>query len=293
MRVLKILERIGGRTVYLALLNENATALRRLVALCEQSQFLTDQIAAQPLLLDELIDERLIEEMPTRAQFAEELALRRQNMQNEEPERQVELLREFQSAALFRVAVADLIGGLPLMKVSDRLTDIAELIVQETLVLARSQIEARHGVPRYTDANGTAHVANMIVVAYGKLGGLELGYGSDLDLVFLHDSSGEVQRTDGAQPIDNTLFFQRLGQRLVHLLTVHSASVACTRSTRGCGPRAIAACWCSRSPHFASTSFRMPGRGNTSRCCAPAQLPVRRSCASSSKARVSRCCAKP
>ena len=223
-RVLKILERIGGRTVYLALLNENATALRRLVSLCEQSQFLADQIAAQPLLLDELIDERLIEEAPTRAQFAEELALRRQNMQNEEPERQVELLREFQSAALFRVAVADLIGGLPLMKVSDRLTDIAELIVQEALLLARSQIEAKHGVARYTDASGTVHVANMIVVAYGKLGGLELGYSSDLDLVFLHDSSGEAQRTDGAQPIDNTLFFQRLGQRLVHLLTVHSAS---------------------------------------------------------------------
>jgi [glutamine synthetase] adenylyltransferase / [glutamine synthetase]-adenylyl-L-tyrosine phosphorylase len=224
VRVLKIIERIGGRTVYLALLNENATALRRLVSLCEQSQFLTDQIAAQPLLLDELIDERLIEEAPTRAQFADELALRRRNMQGEEPERQVELLREFQSAALFRVAVADLIGGLPLMKVSDRLTDIAELIVQETLVLARSQIEARHGVPRYTDAGGAGRVANMIVVAYGKLGGLELGYGSDLDLVFLHDSRGEAQRTDGAQPIDNTLFFQRLGQRLVHLLTVHSAS---------------------------------------------------------------------
>lgn len=64
----------------------------------------------------------------------------------------------------------------------------------------------------------------MIVVGYGKLGGLELGYGSDLDLVLLHDSSGEVQRTDGAQPIDNTLFFQRLGQRLVHLLTTHTAA---------------------------------------------------------------------
>jgi [glutamine synthetase] adenylyltransferase / [glutamine synthetase]-adenylyl-L-tyrosine phosphorylase len=224
LRVFKILERIGGRTVYLALLNENAVALRRLVALCEQSQFLADQIAAQPLLLDELIDERLIEAAPTRMDFTEELALRRGNMQGEEPERQVELLREFQSAALFRVAVADLIGGLPLMKVSDRLTDIAELIVQETLLLARSQIEARHGVPRYTDATGASQVASMIVVAYGKLGGLELGYSSDLDLVFLHDSSGDAQRTDGAQPVDNTLFFQRLGQRLVHLLTVHSAS---------------------------------------------------------------------
>jgi glutamate-ammonia-ligase adenylyltransferase len=224
VRVFKILERIGGRTVYLALLNENATAMRRLVSLCEQSQFLADQIAAQPLLLDELIDERLVEAAPTRMDFTEDLALRRQNMQNEEPERQVELLREFQSAALFRVAVADLIGGLPLMKVSDRLTDIAELLVQETLLLARAQIEAKHGVPRYTDASGTAATANMIVIAYGKLGGLELGYGSDLDLVFLHDSSGEAQRTDGPQPVDNTLFFQRLGQRLVHLLTVHSAS---------------------------------------------------------------------
>jgi glutamate-ammonia-ligase adenylyltransferase len=224
VRVLKIVERIGGRTVYLALLNENAAALRRLVSLCEQSQFLADQIAAQPLLLDELIDERLIEEAPTRAQFAEDLALRRRNMEGEEPERQVELLREFQSAAVFRVAVADLIGGLPLMKVSDRLTDIAELLVQETLVLARAQIEAKHGVPRYVDASGAESVANMIVIAYGKLGGLELGYASDLDLVFLHDSTGESQRTDGAQPVDNTLFFQRLGQRLVHLLTVHSAS---------------------------------------------------------------------
>jgi [glutamine synthetase] adenylyltransferase / [glutamine synthetase]-adenylyl-L-tyrosine phosphorylase len=79
-------------------------------------------------------------------------------------------------------------------------------------------------VPSYTDAQGIARTASMMVVAYGKLGGLELGYGSDLDLVFLHDSIGEAQRTDGPQPVDNTLFFQRVGQRLVHLLTVHTAS---------------------------------------------------------------------
>jgi [glutamine synthetase] adenylyltransferase / [glutamine synthetase]-adenylyl-L-tyrosine phosphorylase len=223
-RITRILEMIGGRTVYLALLNENSAALRRLVGLCDQSQFLSDQIAAQPLLLDELIDERLVEEPPARAQFAEDLATRRAAMQGEDPERQVEILRQFQSAATFRVAVADLTGGLPLMKVSDRLTDIAELIVQEALALAWAQITARHGVPRYVDEHGDTHEANMIVVAYGKLGGLELGYGSDLDLVFLHDSSGEAQRTEGPQPVENSVFFQRLGQRLVHLLTVHTSS---------------------------------------------------------------------
>jgi [glutamine synthetase] adenylyltransferase / [glutamine synthetase]-adenylyl-L-tyrosine phosphorylase len=223
-RIIRILERIGGRTVYLALLNESGAALRRLIELCAHSQFLAEQIAAQPLLLDELIDERLVDEPPTRAQFAEDLAARRAAMHGEDPERQVEILRQFQSAATFRVAEADLIAGLPLMKVSDRLTDIAELIVAEALALAWAQIAERHGVPRYVDAAGTTRLANMIVVAYGKLGGLELGYSSDLDLVFLHDSTGEAQRTDGQQPIDNVMFFQRLGQRLVHLLTVHTAS---------------------------------------------------------------------
>lgn len=222
-RALKILESIGGRTAYLALLNENSAALRRLVQLCAESQFLADQIAARPLLLDELIDERLIEEAPSRAQFAADLAARRAQMQAEDPERQVEILCQFQSAAVFRVAIADLMGGLPLMKVSDRLTDIAELIVQEALALAWAQITERHGVPRCATASGATRTPSMIVVAYGKLGGLELGYGSDLDLVFLHDASGDGQRTDGPNPVDDTVFFQRLGQRLVHLLTVHTA----------------------------------------------------------------------
>jgi glutamate-ammonia-ligase adenylyltransferase len=223
-RILRIFEMIAGRTVYLALLNENAAALRRLVELCAHSQFLADQIAARPLLLDELIDVRLIEEAPTRAQFAADLANVRSRMQGEDPEHQVDILRQFQSAATFRVAVADLTAELPLMKVSDRLTDIAELIVQETLSLAWAQITAKHGLPRYVDEQGTTRTASMIVVAYGKLGGLELGYGSDLDLVFLHDSSGDAARTDGAQVVENTVFFQRLGQRLVHLLTVHTSA---------------------------------------------------------------------
>lgn len=223
-RVSRILEKIGGRTVYLALLNENANALRRLVQLCARSQFLSDQIAAHPLLLDELIDARLVEESPTREQFAEELASRRAAMLGEDAERQVETLRHFQRAAFFRVAVADLAGQLPLMKVSDRLTDIAELIVDEALALSWAQITEKHGLPRWVDAQGHEHTPGMIVVAYGKLGGLELGYGSDLDLVFLHDSAGDTQRTDGPQSVDNSVFFQRLAQRLVHLLTVHTSA---------------------------------------------------------------------
>jgi [glutamine synthetase] adenylyltransferase / [glutamine synthetase]-adenylyl-L-tyrosine phosphorylase len=223
-RVLDILERIGGRTVYLALLNENPRARERLLELCAHSKFLADQIAAFPLLLDELLDERLFESTPTRAQLETELHERMSGSAPDDPEQQVEALRQFQRAAMFRIAVPDLTGRLPLMKVSDRLTDLAELIAQEALELAWQQITARHGAPLCGPSESALTPAGVIVVAYGKFGGIELGYGSDLDLVFLHDSHGEIQRTAGPQPIENGVFFLRLVQRLVHLLTVHSAA---------------------------------------------------------------------
>jgi glutamate-ammonia-ligase adenylyltransferase len=221
-RVLGILERIGGRTVYLALLNENPQARERLLDLCSHSKFLADQIAAFPLLLDELLDDRLFESTPTRVELEQELRARMAATSDQE--QQVDALREFQRAAMFRIAVPDLTGRLPLMKVSDRLTDLAELLVQEALDLAWQQITARHGVPMCGASESALVPASLVVVAYGKFGGIELGYGSDLDLVFLHDSRGEVQRTTGPQVVENGVFFLRLVQRLVHLLTVHSAA---------------------------------------------------------------------
>jgi glutamate-ammonia-ligase adenylyltransferase len=223
-RVLHVIELIGGRTVYLALLNENAVARRRLVELCAHSRFLTDQIAAFPLLLDELLDERLFESVPSRAEFEQDLHARMAGDESDDPEHQVDLLRQFQRVAVFRVAVPDLTGRLPLMKVSDRLTDIAELICAEALAMSWAQIVARHGVPQYGPDEASLRDAGLIVVAYGKFGGIELGYGSDLDLVFLHDSAGELQRTSGPKVVDNGVFFLRLVQRLVHVLSVHTAA---------------------------------------------------------------------
>jgi [glutamine synthetase] adenylyltransferase / [glutamine synthetase]-adenylyl-L-tyrosine phosphorylase len=222
-RVLAIIEATGKRSAYFALLRENAAARARLVELCRHGDFLAAQIAAHPLLLDELIDERLLTRLPTRADFARELAERMEELREDDPEQQVEALRQFQRAALFHVAVADLTGLLPLMQVSDRLTDIAELIVERALQLGWRQITAQFGVP-LCGSGAQLRAVNICAVGYGKLGGMELGYSSDLDLVFLHDSHGERQETSGAQPIDNQLFFVRLAQRIVHLLTMHSAA---------------------------------------------------------------------
>jgi [glutamine synthetase] adenylyltransferase / [glutamine synthetase]-adenylyl-L-tyrosine phosphorylase len=219
-RILKIIEATGKRSAYFALLRENVAARVRLVELVGHGEFLAAQIAAQPLLLDELIDERLLSQLPTRASLAAELGQRLGQLHDEEPEHQVEALRHFQSAALFRVAVADLTGAMPLMQVSDRLTDIAELIIERALELAWRQMTAQFGVPTC----GDGRPVNICALGYGKLGGMELGYSSDLDLVFLHDSHGERQQTSAARPIDNQLFFVRLAQRIVHLLTMHSAA---------------------------------------------------------------------
>ena len=223
-RLLRVVQATGNRSTYLALLLESPLALKRLGDIAALGDFLCDQVATFPLLLDELVDQRLFEELPSRLQFEAELALKRPAA-DEDPERQVEALRQFQRAAVFRVALWDLTGRLPLMQVSDRLTEIAELILTEAMRLGWEQMTAIYGEPRCGSAAAAdVRTVQLAAVGYGKLGGQELGYSSDLDLVFLHDSAGAWQQTAGPKEVENGVFFLRLGQRILHLLTVHSAA---------------------------------------------------------------------
>ena len=221
-RTLTIVERILRRSAYLALLNENRGALARLVDLCARSNYIADQIARFPVLLDELLDPRLYSESVTRADLSEELQERLSDA-GDDSESCMHVISQFQRSTMFRIAVADFNGKLPIMKVSDGLTWLAESVLEEALRVAWRDLTERHGVPRYT-VNGMRREAGFGIVAYGKLGGLELSYGSDLDIVFLHDSCGEKQVTDGDKPLDNGLFFGRLVRRLVHFLTTQTGS---------------------------------------------------------------------
>ena len=220
---LTIIESIGRRSAYFALLNENPEALKRLVNLCAKSGFLVQQVAMHPLLLDELLDHRIFRDAPDHETFARDLEGRLAAAPIEDGEVRRDAVRNFQQASVFRVAVADLSGTLPLMKVSDRLTDIAELVLGAALELAWFELTKRHGEPCYR-VDDRDEVARFAVVAYGKLGGLELGYGSDLDVVFLHDSAGERQQTNGERTLDNATFFVRLAQRIIHILTMSTSS---------------------------------------------------------------------
>jgi glutamate-ammonia-ligase adenylyltransferase len=224
-RVLRVLEAIGSRSAYFALLNENLQVRRKLVELATLGEFLTAQIASHPLLLDELLDESSGGLPSPRADLEAEVTARLAHLAEDEPERQVEVLRQFQRAAIFRVAMADLTGKIPLMRVSDYLTEIAEIIVEQAMHLAWTQMAAQFGVPQTNRGDGPGRRAVRIcAVGYGKLGGNELGYSSDLDLVFLHDAGAGAAETDAAKPVDNQVFFIRFAQRVIHLLTMHSAA---------------------------------------------------------------------
>ena len=202
-RVLAIIEATGKRSAYFALLRENAAARARLVELCRHGDFLAAQIAAHPLLLDELIDERLLTRLPTRADFARELAERLEELREDDPEQQVEALRQFQRAALFRVAVADLTGLLPLMQVSDRLTDIAELIVERAMQLGWRQITAQFGVPlcgeRGRGARGE-HLRDRLRQARRHGARLLLGSRPGVSARFARRAPGDQRRQADRQP---------------------------------------------------------------------------------------------
>jgi len=223
-RLLQVVEAIARRSTYLALLAENPMALSQLARLCAASPWVTAFVARHPVLLDELLDPRTLYAPPERAGLESELAvvLHRAG----DLEEQMEGLRRFQQASMLRVAAADITGNVPVMRVSDFLTDIAEVVLAGALELAWAQLAERHGEPGCVEA-GVRRPARFAIAGYGKLGGIELGYGSDLDLVFLHDSAGSEQVTDGDRSVDNAVFFARLAQRLIHLLsTVTPAGVA-------------------------------------------------------------------
>ena len=220
-RLFDLIRAIGGRASYLALLIENPESLVHLVELTSASSLIATFLARHPVLLDELLDPRTLYAPPDRAELEQELRNRIDRL-TEDLEYQMDEFRVFRQINMLRVAAADVARALPLMRVSDHLSDLAETIVNEALEVAWHYLIQKHGQPE-CQLNGVNCEKGFVVIAYGKLGGLELGYGSDLDLVFLH--SGLQPTTPGKTgSIDSSLFFARLGQRVIHMLTAHTSA---------------------------------------------------------------------
>ncbi len=220
-RLVAFVEAIGRRSVYLALLVENPLALSQLVKLCSASEWIARYLNQHPILLDELMDAASLYAPLTREALAAELQSRLARLPVDDLEAQMEALREFRNGHVLRVAAADVGPGLTPDEIGRHLGYIAEVIVAQALALAHDDLALKHGRPTLRQDNKTIN-PGFAVIAYGKLGSLELGYTSDLDMIFLHAAEQEGGVTDGARPIANEVFFARLGQRLIHILTART-----------------------------------------------------------------------
>lgn len=208
-----LLEKIVTRTAYLELLYENEGALKHLVKLCQASSWLAEHIAKYPILLDELIDPKLLNNPPELSSYSAELRQVLLRIPEEDLEAQMDMLRQFKQAQQLRIAAGDIVGVLPVTKVSDHLTALAEAIVGEVVNMAWQQVSERFGIPTSlaeTDDKGFA------VIGYGKTGGCELGYSSDLDLVFIHNCKID-DITNGKKPVVASQFYVKLAQRIMHI----------------------------------------------------------------------------
>ncbi|MDC0663114.1 bifunctional [glutamate--ammonia ligase]-adenylyl-L-tyrosine phosphorylase/[glutamate--ammonia-ligase] adenylyltransferase [Marinobacter sp. SS21] len=220
-RVLQLVEAVMRRTAYLVLLLENPGARGQLVRLCSESPWIASQLAETPLLLDELLNAESLYHPPTKSELVDDLRQQMLRIPYEDLEEQMESLRHFKKAHVLRVAASELRGTLPLMKVSDYLTWIAEAVLDHVVEVAFANLVSRHGYPLRSD--GSVSDTDFAVIGYGKLGGIELGYTSDLDLVFVHKADPGLS-TNGEKPIDNAVFYTRLGQRIVHILSTQTPS---------------------------------------------------------------------
>ena len=222
-RILNLLETIARRSVYLALLTDQPAALAQLVKLCAASGWISHHLSRYPLLLDDLLNPAVLYAPLDRRQLAAELDLQLARIPADDAEEMLNALRYFKQSQVLRVAAAEVSGAMPLMIVSDHLTEIAETLLRKVLELAWGDLLPKFGQPRCVVAN-VERDAQFAIIAYGKLGGIELNYGSDLDLVFLHDSAGVRQFTVGPRPIDNSTFFAKLVQRIISLLTTRTGA---------------------------------------------------------------------
>ncbi|STO53509.1 bifunctional glutamine-synthetase adenylyltransferase/deadenyltransferase [Canicola haemoglobinophilus] len=219
-RMLKIVEKIVTRTTYLELLVENPQALTQLLKLCAKSKMIAEQVTKYPILLDELLDPNALLNPIDFHLYSSELHQYLRRLPSDDEEQIINGLRQFKQTTLLRVAAADILGALPVMKVSDHLTYLAESIIETVVNLAWQQVSLRFGIPEYLDKQQKG----FLVIGYGKLGGIELGYKSDLDLVFLYDGNQTGQTIGGKKSIDSNQFYLKLAQKIISIFNMNTSA---------------------------------------------------------------------
>ena len=207
-RLVRLLHAVLRRSAYLALLEERPAARERLAQVFADSALLAERVVEHPLLLDDLLGAQSVFVLPDRAQVDAEIGRRLEHIDADDAEAAIEILQEEKHSAGFRIGLACR-DGLDAVAAARALSGVAEAVAARTLALAETDIARAHG----TLSGGVA------LIGYGSLGGAQLGFASDLDLVFVYDSALAQTESDGARPLEGARWFARVAQRVVHWLT--------------------------------------------------------------------------
>ena len=226
-RVCRIIKALAGRKVYISLLSEYPAVQLQMLTLCSASEWFTERLIKYPILLDSLLS--TAETFRQQHDVEKLLALELQRIEGDSDNTDVDLellmdrMRQFKRQMVFTIAMLDVFYAEPVETVSDDLTELADILLEKILGFSWQAMVEKYGEPSCI-IDGEVFKPAMSIVAYGKMGGNELGYGSDLDIIFLHNSSGEKQYTSGEKCIDNQSFFARVAQRIIHFLNTRTYS---------------------------------------------------------------------
>ncbi|MCK3655644.1 bifunctional glutamine synthetase adenylyltransferase/deadenyltransferase [Pasteurellaceae bacterium Macca] len=219
-RILNIVDKITTRTTYLELIAEKEQVLPQLLRLCGQSSMIAEQIARYPMLLDELIVQQSLTTVIHLDEYRHALKEYLIRIPEEDEEALIDALRQFKQSQLLRIAAADILGVLPVMKISDHLTYLAEAMIDAVVNMAWKQVAKRFGTPEHL-IDGEK---DFVVIGYGKLGGIELGYNSDLDLVFLHNAPEQSETVGGKKSISSHQFYLKLAQKINGIFNLNTSA---------------------------------------------------------------------
>ena len=221
-RLLNLFSSIAGRSVYFELLHQNGHLLDKLVHLFNKSEWIAQEVSQYPMLLEYLIQPDNNKDKFDREQLERNLQIQLDNVSGD-TELELDSLRLFKREQTIIIAIAELSEQITPLAVSQYLTELAEVVLHAVYQLACITLKDQYGTPQCTVA-GVTREANFAIIGYGKLGGREMHYQSDLDVIFLHDSAGSEQTTSGKKNIDNGVYFARLAQKIISLTSILTSS---------------------------------------------------------------------
>ena len=221
-KMLVLLASIAGRSIYFELLYQNIPLLVKLVYQFNSSNWIAAEVTRHPMLLESLLYPGHLAERFDKRKLQHELQVQLQNVANDE-ELELDVLRQFKRAQTIVIATAEIAQEIDTNKVSRYLSELADILLQAAYELSLKSLIKKYSEPQCVVDHELFSPA-LSIIGYGKLGGYELHYQSDLDIIFLHNSAGTKQHTSGIKCIDNAVFFSRLAQKIISKISLLTAA---------------------------------------------------------------------